>query len=157
MRRIMIELKYDFNTECPECGEELIVIDNMNYITMICPKCHSTVFEELDGTIHVIKNGIMNDGYDASMDIFYKQFIAYSLYARNLTETDCQKFWIEKKLFGEIGNEDIFAKGIFDYYVNKMDGFKMKQPCIYFKGYEKYLEMSKPVANNFKKKYMKRK
>lgn len=150
----MIEINLDFNTVCPVCGEELVVIDNYNYATMICPICHSAVFEEFNHKIHVIKNGIMEDGYNASMDIFYKQFITYSLYARSLTKQEYNEFWREKKLDGIINNEDIFADGIYDYFVDKMKSFKMKQPCIYFNGYEKYLRMSEVDAEEFKKKYM---
>lgn len=148
----MIELNIKYNTTCPVCGEELVIIDN--YITMICPKCHSTVFKELNNVTHTIKNGIMEDGYDASLDIVYKQFITYSLYAKSLTKNQYEEFWLEKKMLGLFSNEDIFAEGIYNYYVDKIKDFKMRQPCIYFDGYEKYLEMSKPDANNFKKKYI---
>lgn len=112
----MIEMNFKHITKCPICGEELVLIDNYNYITMICPECHSTVFEEFDHTKHVIKNGIMKDGYNASMDIFYKQFITYSLYAKTLSDGEYEDFWQEKQLFGLIGNEDIFADGIYDYF-----------------------------------------
>jgi ribosomal protein S27AE len=149
-------MDFNFNhvTKCPVCGEELVVIDNMNYITMICPKCHSTVFEELDNTIHVIENGIMKDGYNASLDIFYKQLIAYSLYAKFLSAYQRKKFWSELKTTGIIANEDILANGIYDYFINMTKGFKMRKPCIYFDGYEKYLQMSKPEADRFKEQYM---
>lgn len=150
----MIEINFKNVTKCPVCGEELVVIDNYNYITMICPECHSTVFEEFDHTVHTIKNGIMKDGYDSSMDIFYKQFIVYSLYARSLSKSAYATYWSEKKMIGLLMNEDIFAEGIYDYFIDKMEGFKMRQPCIYFKGYEKYLEMSKPEAEKFKKNYI---
>lgn len=152
----MIEMNFKHLTMCPICKEELVVIDNLNYITMICPKCHSTIFQEFDATIHIIKNGIMKDGYDASMDIFYKQFIAYSLYTRSLNKREYEEFWNEKKLIGLMG-EDILADGIYDYFVDKIKFFKMRKPCIYFKGYEKYLELSKPESENFKKKYIDRK
>lgn len=145
------EIKFKHVTKCPECGEELVIIDNCNYITMICQNCHSTVFEEPNHKIHIIKGGIMEDGYDASMDIFYKQFITYSLYARSLSKTRYEEFWQEKRLIGMIDNEDIFADGIYDYYVDKIKDFKMKQPCIYFKGYEKYLKMFAPEVEKFKK------
>lgn len=147
----MIELNFKNNVTCQVCGKKLIVIDNYNYVTMICPKCHSTVFEEFDHTIHTIKHGVMKDGYDASMDIFYKQFIAYSLYAMNLSKSEYTNFWSEKKMIGLLLNEDIFAEGIYDYYVDRIQTFKMKQPCIYFKGYKKYLEMSEIEAEKFKK------
>jgi Zn-finger nucleic acid-binding protein len=150
----MIDLEFKNTTICPVCGEELVIIDNFNYITMICPKCHTTVFEEFDHIIHFIKNGIMKDGYNVSLDIVYKQFIAYSLYARTLSRNEYEKFWIEKKLMSQLSNEDIFADGIYDYFVNKFTNFKMRQPCIYFKGYEKYLEMSKPEADKFKREYI---
>jgi ribosomal protein S27AE len=150
----MMEMNFKHTTKCPVCGEELVVIDNMNYMTMICPKCHSTVFQEFNKTIHVIKNGIMNDGYDASLDIFYKQFIAYSIFTRTLSKSDYEEFWMGKKMVGMLDNEDIMAEGIYNYFVDKIQNFKMKQPCIYFDGYEKYLEMSKPEAEKFKKSYM---
>lgn len=150
----MIEINYEQNTKCPVCGKELVVIDNYNYVTMICTSCKSTVFEELDNTRHIIKNGIMEDGYNSSLDIFYKQFITYSLYARSLSKSDYAAFWQEKKMIGLLGNEDIFADGIYDYFVDKIEGFKMKQPCIYFNGYEKYLKISTTDANEFKKKIL---
>ena len=152
----MNQIKFKQVIKCPICGNELVVIDDFNYITMICPKCHSTVFEEYDNTIHTIKNGIMKDGYNASLDIFYKQLIAYSLHANSLSEHEFKMFWNEKQIRGVLNNEDILADGIYDYFADKIDGFKMKQPCIYFKGYEKYLEMSKSNAEDFKNTYMKR-
>lgn len=149
----MVDFNFRHITVCPICGEELVVIDNFNYITMICPECHSTVFEELDNNIHVIKNGIMEDGYDASMDIFYKQLVAYSIYAKSLNRQEYEEFWNEKRLIGLMG-EDILADGIYDYFVDKIKNFSMRQPCIYFKGYKKYLEMSKSESEDFKKKYI---
>lgn len=152
----MVDFNFKHVTKCPVCGEELVVIDNFNYMTMICPNCHSTVFEELDNTVHVIKNGIMKDGYDASMDIFYKQFIAYSLYAKTLSKKGYEKFWNDKKIVGLMG-EDILADGIYDHFVDRIKNFKMRQLCIYFKGYERYLKMSEPEAETFKKKYVTKK
>ena len=152
----MVNFNFSHVTVCPICGEKLVVIDNFNYMTMICPKCHSTVFEELDNNIHVIKNGIMEDGYDASMDIFYKQIVAYSIYAKSLSRREYEEFWNEKKFIGLMG-EDILADGIYDYFVDKVKDFKMKRPCIYFKGYEKYLKMSEPEAEAFKKQYIDKK
>lgn len=150
----MIEMNFKHVTKCPICKKELVLIDNYNYLTLICPKCHSTVFEELDHTKHIIKNGVMDDGYNASMDIFYKQFITYSLYAKSLPKYEYEEFWTEKKMIGLLENEDIFADGIYDYFVDKIHDFKMKQPCIYFKGYEKYLEMAKGDSDIFKKNYI---
>lgn len=149
-----MNLNFNHVTKCPVCGEELVVIDNMNYMTMICPKCHSTVFEELDNTVHVVKNGIMKDGYNASLDIFYKQFISYSIYAKSLSSFERNKFWTEKRFIGMLNNEDIMADGIYDYFVDMIKNFKMRQPCIYFDGYEKYLEMSKSEAEKFKEFYL---
>ena len=52
-------------TICPICGHKLIKIDDMNYVTSICPDCHTTVFDEEDGNRHVIKHGISKkDGYN---------------------------------------------------------------------------------------------
>lgn len=139
---------------CPVCGEQLVVIDDMNYITMICPDCHSTIFEEFNNTVHIIKNGIMKDGYNASLDIFYKQFIVYSMYTKSLSSFEREEFWMEKKFLGIVNNEDIMADGIYDYFIEMVKNFKMRQPCIYFDGYEKYLEMSKTEAENFKERYL---
>ncbi|MDF2950580.1 MAG: hypothetical protein K0S18_163 [Anaerocolumna sp.] len=141
-------------TKCPICEDELVLIDDMNYLTMICPNCHSTVFEELDNTVHVIENGIMEDGYNASLDIFYKQLTAYSIYVKNLHPVLQKQFWEEKQFVGIFENEDILAGGIYDYFIDKIKGFKMRQPCIYFEGYKKYLEMSEPIANEFYKRYL---
>jgi len=141
-------------TKCPVCGEELVVIDDMNYMTMICPDCHSTVFQEFNNTVHTIKNGIMKDGYNASLDIFYKQLTAYSIYVKNLHPVLRKNFWEERKFVGMINNEDIMADGIYDYFVDMVKDFKIKIPCIYFKGYEKYLKMSEPIANEFYEKYL---
>lgn len=150
----MVEINFKHVTKCPVCGEELVVIDNMNYVTMICSKCHSTVFEEFNHTTHVIKNGIMKDGYNASMDIFYKQLISYSLYAKFLSPYQRKKFWNEIRTNGLIANEDILADGIYDYFIQLTKGFEMKKPCIYFDGYEKYLDMSKPASDDFANKYL---
>lgn len=150
----MDNINFKHITKCPVCGEELVVIDNYNYMTMLCPDCHSTIFEEFNHVVHTIKYGIMEDNYDASMDIVYKQFITYSLYARTLSQSKYEVFWTEKKMIGMLENEDIFASGIFDHYANRIKSFKMMQPCIYFKGYEKYLEMSKPEADKFKRDYI---
>lgn len=73
----MNENNYEPIKICPICGEHLEEIDDMNYITSICPHCYSTVFEELNGTLHVIKYGIAKDKYNVSMDIFYKQFLSH--------------------------------------------------------------------------------
>lgn len=43
--------------KCPVCGKKLVMIDNLNYFTLICKKCHTTVFEKFDGTVHKIKYG----------------------------------------------------------------------------------------------------
>ena len=153
----MIEIDFEFGTVCPVCGEQLVIIDNYNYATMICPQCHSTVFEEFNHKIHVIKNGIMKDGYNASLDIFYKQLLAHSMHANTLPKDEFEKYWNEIKLIGMINNEDILADGIYDYFVDKVENFKMKRPCIYFNGYKKYLEMSKHEAEKFHNTYFKRK
>jgi transcription elongation factor Elf1 len=154
MENEKMKKKFKQIIKCPVCGEDLVVIDDMNYMTMICPNCHSTIFEEFDNTVHIIKNGIMKDGYNASLDIFYKQFIAYLIYVRTLSSYEQKEFWTEKKFIGMINNEDIMADGIYDYFVDMVGDFKMRQPCIYFKGYEKYLEMSKPEAEKFKRLYL---
>lgn len=148
-----MQINFKYNTKCPVCGDKLVVIDNYNYITMICPSCHTTVFEEFNHNVHVIKNGIMADGYNSSLDIFYKQLIAHSIYANSLSSDDFEEFWSEKLLIGILHNEDILANGIYDYFINKIKNFKLKQSCIYFDGYEQYLEMSKKDADNFKKYY----
>jgi endogenous inhibitor of DNA gyrase (YacG/DUF329 family) len=75
-----LHLNFEMTVQkCPFCGEELVVIDNMNFITSICPHCFTTVFEESNGDIHTIENGIMKDGYDASLDIFIKQISAHGI------------------------------------------------------------------------------
>jgi len=149
----MIKIDFKHTTKCPICGKTLVIIDNYNYMTMICPKCHTTVFEEFNHTKHVIKNGIMEDGYNVSLDIFYKQFIAYSMYANSLSKMGFKNFWNEKAMIGVINNEDIMADGIYNYFIDKINNFKIKQPCMYFKGYELYLEMAKTDGEKFKNKY----
>lgn len=131
------ELEFEIKVrKCPICGEELVIIDNMNYITSICPKCFSTVFEELFGDIHIIKNGKMKDGYDTSMDVFIKQMMAHGVAikanAYNIAEI---------RLDMILGN-NIYDKRIFNHFYPKMKKFKIKNPCIYWDGYEKYLDMS---------------
>lgn len=153
----MIEIDFKHSTKCPVCKYKLVVIDNYNYITMICPKCHSTVFEEFNHVVHIVKNGIMEDGYDVSLDIFYKQLLTHAMYANTLQRDDFEEYWNRIKWIGVIGNEDILSDGIYDYFINKIENFKMKQPCIYFNGYEKYLEASKSEAEKFQEMYLKKK
>lgn len=123
---------------CPVCGAKLEKIDDMNYITLICPKCHSTIFEELNGTLHIIKYGIAKDGYNVSMDIFYKQLLAHQMQLSGM-------FGMMNP--GEIFMSRILKLGIYNEYIYKhftpmMRDFEIQRPYIYFDGYDKYLKMS---------------
>lgn len=135
-----LQLNFEMNVQkCPFCGEELVVIDNMNFFTSICPHCFTTVFEESNGKIHAIKDGIMEDGYNSSLDIFIKQLAAHGMVIRNnWPELD------EIKLDMFLGMS-IYNESIQEHFLPMMDSFDLKQPCIYWDGYEKYLEMSKEI------------
>lgn len=123
---------------CPVCGEELINIDDMNYSTSICPKCFSTVFEELSGEVHTIRNGKDDKNYNVSMDIFLKQLLSHNMSLMG-------KFGIvnvgDILLYKTLGT-NIYDNRIFDHFYPMIKDFKMKQRYIYFDGYEKYLKSS---------------
>lgn len=129
--------------KCPVCGKELIIIDNMNYFTLICRKCHTTVFEEFDGNIHKIKCGIMKDGYNASLDIFMKSLMSDTITAYNMNEDDRRDYYENRVFEGHVLNCGIYQTDIFEYFKKEMNNNhqKMKSPCIYFDGYQKYLDI----------------
>lgn len=131
---------------CPICEKELIDIDDMNYFTSICPKCYSTVFEELNGKVHVIKNGIAKDKYNISLDIFYKQFLAHQMLLKGMLGDVNPGEILCMRMF----RLNIYNESIFNHFINMIEKFKMRKPYIYFDGYEKYLEMSdKYTRENF--------
>ena len=135
----MSENNYESIKICPVCGNYLEEIDDMNYITSICPHCYSTVFEELNGTLHVIKNGIAKDKYNVSMDIFYKQFLSHQIAMSGmLGNTNLGEIIASRMFKVNIYNEDIF-----NHFYPMVKTFKTKSSYIYFDGYEKYLEMAK--------------
>ncbi|POO87893.1 hypothetical protein [Clostridium sp. 3-3] len=140
-----LQLTFDMTVlKCPFCGEELEVIDNMNFITSICPHCFTTVFEELNGKIHTIKNGIMSDGYNSSLDIFIKQLAAHGMAIKN-EWADLDDIRLDMFL-----GMSIYNQSIQEHFLPMMDSFNLKQPCIYWDGYEKYLEMSKEIYKDIK-------
>lgn len=134
----MSENSYESIKICPVCGNHLEEIDDMNYITSICPHCYSTVFEELNGTLHVIKNGIAKDKYNVSMDIFYKQFLSHQIAMRGMLGNINPGEIIASRMF----KVNIYNESIFKHFSPMIKNFKVKQPYMYFKGYEKYFEMS---------------
>lgn len=125
---------------CPVCGEHLVKIDDMNYFTSICPKCFSTIFEELDGTLHIIKNGFSKeDNYNISLDIFYNQFIAHQMVLKGMLGDVNPGEIIASRIF----RVNIYDESIFNHFFPMIKNFKMKKrPYMYFKGYKKYFEMS---------------
>lgn len=129
--------------KCPVCGKKLVMIDNLNYYTLICKKCHTTVFEEFDGTVHKIKYGIMKDGYNASLDIFMKSLASDTLMTHSMDEHEKDQYCREKLFNGRILGVGIYQSDIFNYFIKEMDvnNQQIKNPCIYFNGYEKYLDM----------------
>ncbi len=129
--------KYRINV-CPICGEMLVKIDDMNYFTSLCPQCHSAVFEELDGTLHVTKSGIAQDGYNVSLDIFYKQLVCHQMAIEGkFGDADLSEI-----MRARIFRTNIYNEAIYSYFAPMTDDFKMRQPYIYFNGYEKYFKMS---------------
>lgn len=137
--KIMKENNYEPIKICPVCGEYLEEIDDMNYITSICPHCYSTVFEELNGTLHVIKNGIAKDRYNVSMDIFYKQFLSHQMVMRGMLGNANIGEILASRMF----NVNIYNRSIFNHFYPMMGNFKAKSSYIYFDGYKKYLDMAK--------------
>lgn len=136
---------------CPVCGKKLVLIDNLNYFTMICKKCHTTVFEEFNGTVHKIKHGIMKDGYNVSLDIFIKALSADSIAAFNMNESDRENYYRERLFDGYVVGCGIYQPDIFNYFEKEMirNKQKLKNPCIYFNGYEKYLDYMKNFEDEF--------
>lgn len=133
---------------CPVCGEHLVKIDDMNYFTSICPKCFSTIFEELDRTLHIIKNGFSKeDNYNVSLDIFYNQFIAHQMVLKGMLGDVNPGEIIASRIF----RVNIYDEFIFNHFFPMIKNFKMKKrPYMYFKGYRKYFEMSdKYTKENF--------
>ena len=120
----------------------------MNYFTSICPKCFSTIFEELDGTLHIIKNGFSKeDNYNVSLDIFYNQFLAHQMVLKGILGDVNPGEIIASRIF----RVNIYDESIFNHFFPMIKNFKMKKrPYMYFKGYRKYFEMSdKYTKENF--------
>lgn len=124
---------------CPICGEHLVKIDDMNFITSICPHCYSAVFEEMNGTLHIIKNGIAKDNYNVSMDIFYKQFLTHQMAIQGII--DCGN--LAEIVFSRMLKTNIYDELIFNHFIPMVKNFKVITPYKYFEGYEKYLYMAK--------------
>lgn len=125
---------------CPICGENLEEIDDMNYFTSICPKCFSTVFEELDGTVHIARNGMSKkDNYNVSLDVFYNQFLIHQMALKGMLGDINPSEIIASRIF----RVNIYNESIFNHFLPLIKNFKMKErPYMYFKGYEKYFKMS---------------
>lgn len=139
---------YEQITICPVCGEHLAKIDDMNYFTSICPKCFSAIFEELDGTLHIIKNGISKeDNYNVSLDIFYNQFLAHQMVLTGMLGDVNPGEIIASRMF----RVNIYNDSIFNHFFPMIENFKIKKrPYMYFNGYRKYFEMSdKYTKENF--------
>lgn len=133
----MNNTKYNPIKICPICGARIEQIDDMNYITLICPKCHSTIFEEMNGTLHIVKYGIANDEYNVSMDIFYKQLLAHQMHLNGMFGMiNPGEIFMSRILKLGIYNEDIY-----EHFSPMISDFKMRRPYIYFDGYDKYLKM----------------
>lgn len=139
--------------KCPICGKELILVDNLNYFTLICKKCHTTVFEEFDGTVHKIKCGKMKDGYDASLDIFMKSLAADTINTCKMTPKKKEEYYINKLIEGELLDYGIYQPDIFEYFTKEMEHNKqeLKNPCIYFEGYQKYYDCMLEFQDEFSK------
>lgn len=140
--------KYEPIKICPVCGEQLVEIDSVNYFTSICPKCFSTIFEELDGTLHIIKNGISKeDNYNVSLDVFYSQFLIHQMMLNGMFGDVNPGEIIASRIF----RVNIYDEFIFNHFFPMIKNFKMKKrPYMYFKGYRKYFEMSdKYTKENF--------
>lgn len=133
---------------CPVCGEHLVKIDDMNYFTSICPKCFSTIFEELNGTLHIIKNGFSKeDNYNVSLDIFYNQFIAHQMVLKGMLGDVNPGEIIASRIF----RVNIYDESIFNHFFPMIKNFKIHvRTFLHFKGYRKYFEMSdKYTKENF--------
>lgn len=139
---------YEQIETCPVCGEHLVKIDDMNYFTSICPKCFSAIFEEFDGTLHIIKNGFSKeDDYNVSLDIFYNQFLVHQMALKGLLGDINPGEIIASRIF----RVNIYDESIFNHFFPMIENFKMKKrPYMYFKGYIKYFKMSdKYTKENF--------
>lgn len=133
-------------TICPICGHELIKIDDMNYVTSICPNCYTTVFDEKYDNRHVIKYGISKkDGYNVSLDIVYKQFLSdQMIMSGRLNVNPCEV------LCRRIFKTDIYSEPMLNHFFPMFKNFKMHQKYNYFDGYDKYFKMS---DNYFRKTF----
>lgn len=137
--------------KCPICGKKLVMIDNLNYFTLICKKCHTTVFEEFDGTVHKIKRGKMKDGYDASLDIFMKSLAADTMNTCKMTQSKKKEYYTNRLIEGELLDYGIYQPEIFKYFTREMhrNQQEVKNPCIYFDGYQKYYERMLEFQDEF--------
>lgn len=129
---------YKPNNYCPCCGATLVKIDDMNYFTLICPECYTTVFEEIDGKVHSIKNGIASDGYNVSLDIFYKQFMGHEMMLNGMFG----KINPGEIILSRIFRRNIYDELIFKHFSPMIHDFTDRRPYMYFKGYSKYFKMS---------------
>lgn len=136
----MIETtNYEAIKICPVCGEHLVKIDDMNYITSICQHCYSTIFEEVNGTLHIIKNGIAKDNYNVSMDIFYSQLKIHEMAMQGMFGEINLGEIIASRMF----RVNIYNESLFSHFAPMIKSFKpRKRPYMYFDGYEKYFKMS---------------
>ena len=140
---------------CPICGKELIIIDNTNYFTLICRKCHTVIFEEFDGTVHKIKRGIAKDGYNVALDIFMKSLASDSMLAYTLTEEEREKYYKERLFEGQILNVGIYQQDIFDYFQKEMErnNQEIRNQYIYFEGSQKYLDRMMEFQDELQEMY----
>lgn len=139
--------------KCPICGKELVLVDTINYFTLICKKCHTTVFEEFDGTLHKIKRGKMKDGYDASLDIFMKSLAADTMNTCKMSPNKKKEYYMNKLIEGEFLDYGIYQPDIFEYFIKEMERNKqeLKNPCMYFDGYQKYYDRMLEFQDEFDK------
>lgn len=137
--------------KCPICGKKLVMVDTLNYFTLICKKCHTTVFEEFDGTIHKIKRGKMKDGYDVSLDIFMKSLMSDTMNTCKMTPDKKKEYYMKRLFEGKVLEYGIYQPDIYEYFVNEMKKNKqqLKNPCIYFDGYQKYYNRMLAFKNEF--------
>lgn len=127
---------------CPICKASLEEIDDMNYSTYICPECYSAIFEEPNGNVHAVKYGIAEDGYNVSLDIFYKQILMDRMLLNGMLGMVNPSLVLLLRLV----NAGIYNQKIYRHFLPMTDDFKARRPYIYFIGYEKYFAMSDKYA-----------
>ena len=72
------------------------------------------------------------------MDIFYKQFLSHQMMLNGMFGNINLGEIIASRMF----KVNIYNESIFKHFSPMIKNFKVKQPYMYFKGYEKYFEMS---------------